>query len=187
MKKLTIALMSLTLLQGCAAVVVAGVGAGAASVNDRRTIGAQVDDQNIEIKAHALIAQHSELHEMSKIQVVSVNGTVLVVGQAPNKAARDQLINIIKDIKGIRKLHNQIRVGNIADLGTRTTDTWITTKVKTELLASDQLDGTAIKVITEDSEVFLMGLVSAKEADKAVNIARNINGVSRVYKAFETL
>ncbi|NMP15751.1 MULTISPECIES: BON domain-containing protein [unclassified Thalassotalea] len=187
MKKLTIALLSLTMLQGCAAAIIAGVGAGAASVNDRRTIGAQVDDQTIEVKAYTLIADNSELDDVTRVQITSLNGTVLVVGQAPNQNIRNKVIATIKDIQGIRKLHNQIRIGNTTTIGTRTNDTWLTTKVKTELLASDKLDGTAIKVITEDSEVFLMGMVNANEANIAVEIVRNINGVARVYKAFENI
>ncbi|WNC68086.1 BON domain-containing protein [Thalassotalea nanhaiensis] len=187
MKKLAIAMISLTLLQGCAVALVAGIGAGAASINDRRTLGAQVDDQSIEVKAHSLIAEVKELDEKTRVQVVSLNGTVLVVGQSPNKALRTQVINIISGIQGIRKVHNQIRIANKTSYGTRTNDSWLTTKVKTELLASDKIDGTAIKVVTEDSEVFLMGLVKANEANVAVDIVRHVNGVSRVYKAFQTM
>lgn len=187
MKKFAIAIISLTLLQGCAVALVAGIGAGAASINDRRTLGAQVDDQSIEVKAHSLIAENAVLEEQTRVQVVSLNGTVLVVGQSPNKQLRSQVISIISGIQGIRKVHNQIRIGNKTTFGTRTHDSWLTTKVKTELIASDKIDGSAIKVVTEDSEVFLMGLVKAKEANIAVDIVRHVNGVSRVYKAFQTM
>ncbi len=185
MKNVLVALLSATLLQGCAVAVIAGVGAGAASVNDRRTLGSQVDDQTIEVKAHASIAEQELLTEYTQVQVVSLNGTVLIVGQALEQGYKQQVYNIVKDIQGVRKIHNQVRVNKLSSISTRTHDSWLTTKVKTDLLASDNVDATAIKVVTEDSEVFLMGLVSTLEANQAVEIARNINGVSRVYKAFE--
>ncbi|WP_371188088.1 BON domain-containing protein [Thalassotalea maritima] len=187
MKKITIALLTLSLLQGCAVALVAGVGAGAASINDRRTIGAQVDDQAIEVKAYALLADKKLVTDATRVQVTSLNGTVLMVGQAPSEQVRRQIQDTVKGILGIKKIHNQIRVAQKTGLGTRTNDTWLTTKVKTELLASDKIDGTAIKVVTEDSEVFLMGLVNNKEANIAVDIVRNINGVARVYKAFQAI
>ncbi|KGK01199.1 BON domain-containing protein [Thalassotalea sp. ND16A] len=187
MKKIAIALISLTLLQGCAVALLAGAGAGAASYHDRRTLGSQVDDQSIEVKAYSLLADDKALDEQTRIQIVSLNGTVLVVGQAPTKQLKDKVITTISGIQGITKLHNQIRIARLTTMGTRTNDTWLTTKVKTELLASDKIDGTAIKVVTEDSEVFLMGLVKANEANIAVNIVRNVTGVARVYKAFQAI
>lgn len=187
MKKIAITLLSLTLLQGCVVAAGAALGLGAASVNDRRTIGSQVDDQTIEVKAHSLIADNAELDEQTRIQIVSLNGIVLVVGQAPNDTLKNKIISTISGIQGIKKVHNQIRIGKLTSMGTRTNDTWLTTKVKTELIASDKVDGTAIKVVTEDSEVFLMGLVSNNEGNIAVNIVRNVTGVSRVYKAFQSI
>lgn len=187
MKNIAIALISLTLLQGCIVAAGAAIGVGAVSANDRRTIGSQVDDQTIEVKAHSLIAEDVELDEKTRIQIVSLNGFVLVVGQAPNTALKSKLINTISGIQGIKKIHNQIRIGKLSSIGTRTNDTWLTTKVKTELITSDKVDGTAIKVVTEDSEVFLMGLVKTTEGNIAVGIVRNIPGVSKVYKAFQEI
>ena len=185
MKRITILLISLCLLQGCALAVIAGVGAGAASVNDRRTLGSQVDDQSIEVKAYGLVADNEALSNNTNIQVISLNGNVLVVGQAITASDKKKVETLIAGLQGVEKIHNQIRIAKLSTFGTQATDTWITTKVKTELLADERIDGTAIKVISEDSEVFLMGLVNASEANVAVEIARHINGVSRVYKAFE--
>lgn len=185
MKKLILALLATSILQGCAVAVIAGVGAGAASVNDRRTLGAQVDDQTIEIKAHSQIAKDESLVEFTQVQVISLNGTVLIVGQALEESYKQKIDAIIKNIQGVRKVHNQIRINRLTTVSTRTYDSWLTTKVKADFLADKSVDTTAIKVVTEDSEVFLMGLVTNTEANAAVNIARNINGVSRVYKAFE--
>jgi osmotically-inducible protein OsmY len=85
------------------------------------------------------------------------------------------------------RIHNQIRIGNLTSITTQTNDVWLTSKVKSALFSSDEVDGNTIKVITENAEVFLMGLVTKKEADTAINITRNISGVNRVFKAFEYL
>ncbi|WP_371376742.1 BON domain-containing protein [Thalassotalea aquiviva] len=185
MKKIAITLLALTALQGCAVALVGGVAVGAATANDRRTIGAQIDDQSIEVKAYAMMAEDQELDKSTQVQVVSLNGTVLIVGQALSSKDKQKIYSMVNQIQGVKKIHNQIRVARLTSLGTKTHDTWLTTKVKSELLADDRVDGTAIKVVSEDSEVFLMGLVGPKEADVAVDITRHVGGVSRVYKAFE--
>ena len=114
-----------------------------------------------------------------------MNGSILVVGQAPNSFLRDEAMKILKSIDGIVQIHNQIRIGNTVSIGTKSNDVWLTSKVKTALFKSDQLEATNIKVVTENGEVFLMGLVSQLEANEAVEIARNVSGVNRVVKAFE--
>ncbi len=187
MKKIAVVILSISLLQGCALAVVAGVGVGAASYNDRRTFESQVDDQAVELNAHTKISENAELAKNSDVQIVSLNGTVLIVGQAVTPEYREQLFKIVSDVKYTKKVHNQVRIAKLSTFGTKTTDTWLTTKVKTKIIADERLNGLAIKVVTEDSEVFLMGIVNAKEADIAVDIARHVNGVSRVYKAFEMI
>jgi osmotically-inducible protein OsmY len=112
---------------------------------------------------------------------------VLIIGQAPKTYIRDQAIKIVNDIDGVVRIHNQIRIGNLTSITTQTNDVWLTSKVKSALFSSDKVNGDALKVITENAEVFLMGLVTKAEADIAINITRNISGVNRVYKAFEYL
>ena len=117
--------------------------------------------------------------------MVSVNARVLVVGQAPNTYLRDLAIKTLNEVDGIVQLHNQLRIGNTTSIATRTNDVWLTSKVKTALFAADNLNATNIKVVTENGEVFLMGLVKQADANAAVEVARNISGVNRVYKMFE--
>lgn len=183
--KLAAIITAATLLQGCVAAAVVGVVGGATVVADNRTIGAQIDDQRIELDAHAKLANHKGIEENTNLQVTSMNGSVLVVGQAPNTYLRDEAIKTIKSINGVEQIHNQIRIGNKVSVGTKSNDLWLTSKVKTALFKSENLDATNIKVVTENAEVFLMGLVSRTQANEAVNIARNISGVNRVIKAFE--
>jgi osmotically-inducible protein OsmY len=184
-KRSVIVLATLLLLQGCAAAVVAGTASAVTAANDRRTIGSQIDDNNLEIKASIAISEVERLHEYARINVISVNGIVLLVGQVANEEMKNEAQRTIENLAGIRKIHNQLRIGSNIGMTTQTHDSWLTSKVKAQLLATKNISSNNIKVVTENAEVFLMGLVSQAEATQAVNIARNISGVERVIKAFE--
>ena len=185
--KLVALIFTLAVLQGCAAVTVVAITAGASMATDRRSIGNQIDDQSIEIAAYNEITKNKSLSDNTNLHIISVNGSVLIIGQAPTTFLKDQAIKIVNEIEGVVRIHNQIRVGNKTSVTTQTNDAWLTSKVKTALFSNDEVNGKDIKVITENAEVFLMGIVSKKEADVAVNVTRNISGVNRVFKAFEYL
>jgi len=187
MRNTLLIIASLFILQGCAAAIVAGTAGAVTAANDRRTIGSQIDDNNIEIKATLEIKGNDQLAKYSNISVISLNGAVLLLGQAPTEEMKSQAQALIKNIPAIKKIHNQIRISSNVGMTTKTFDTWLTSKVKTMLLTDDNISGTNIKVITENSEVFLMGLVRQSEGSKAVDIARNISGVAKVIKVFEYL
>lgn len=184
-KSIVAIIATAAILQGCVAAAVIGVVGGASVATDNRSLGNQIDDQKIELDAHTKLAASDALSENANLQVVSVNGSVLVVGQAPNSYLRDQAIKLLNEINGVNQLHNQIRISNTTAFTTKTNDIWLTSKVKTALFSSDELDATNIKVITENGEVFLMGLVTKNQADISVDIARNVGGVNRVFKIFE--
>lgn len=185
--KLGAVLLIISVLQGCAAVAVVALTTSASMGTDRRSIGNQIDDQSIEIEAYNEITKNKSLNDNTNLHIISVNGSVLIIGQAPNSYIRDQAMKIMNNINGIVRIHNQIRVGNLTSITTQTNDVWLTSKIKSELFSSDEVNGHTIKVITENAEVFLMGLVTKKEADIAINITRNISGVNRVYQVFEYL
>jgi len=178
-------LMLVCVLQGCAVATVVAVTAGATMVADRRTFGKQIDDQTIEFSAHNELAKQKALSKNANLHVVSMNGTVLIVGQTPNTYLRDLAIKTIENVADIVVIHNQIRIGSTTAVTTKSNDIWLTSRVKTALLANGDVNAKDIKVVTENSEVFLLGLVTKAEANIVVDIARNINGVSRVFKAFE--
>ena len=184
--KLICACILLALLQGCAAAVVAGGATAVTAANDRRTLGAQIDDKNVVLKAQRALADHPATAEGSNINITSYNGVLLLTGQTASEQIRQQAQALVSGIDGVRDVQNQIRLGNNTAMTTRTRDSWISTKVKTQLLADEQVSGLNIKVVTENAEVFLMGLVTEQEAAKAVDIARHVDGVSRVVRAFET-
>lgn len=184
--KLT-AIISLTLLlQACAAAVVAGGASAVTSASDRRTLGSQIDDSSIVVKAERALEENKTLEERAHINVNSYNGILLLTGQAPSQELVELATSLVQPIQGVKDVQNQIRVGNPISFTTRSRDSWITTRVKSMLVGDKEISALNIKVVTENGEVFLMGLVSSTEADKAVEIARHVNGVSRVIKAFET-
>ena len=178
-------LMLISALQGCAVATVVAVTAGATMVADRRSFSKQIDDQSIEFTAHNELAKQKALTKNTNLHVISMNGTVLVIGQAPNTYLRDLAIKTIQDVADIVTIHNQIRIGSTISVTTKSNDIWLTSKVKSALLTNSGVNAKDVKVVTENAEVFLLGLVTKEEADIVVEITRNISGVSRVYKAFE--
>jgi len=183
--RFSVCLIAATTLQGCIAAAVVGVAGGATMASDNRTVGAQIDDQQIELTGYARLAKHQGINENANLQIVSMNGSILLVGQVPNTYLRDEAIKILKSVNRVQQIHNQVRIGNEISIATKSNDIWLTSKIKTALFSSDHLDALNIKVVTENAEVFLLGLVSQQEANEAVNIARNISGVNRVIKVFE--
>lgn len=174
-----------TLMQGCATAIVAGTMTAVSAANDPRTIGSQIDDNNIEVKAASELSKDDGIDKHTNLNVVSYDGTVLVVGQAPNQFLIDSALKIIKKIPGVRNVHNQIKIGTPASFSTQSNDVWITTKVKADLLTDESVKGHNIKVVTENKEVFLMGVVTPEQAGKAALIASKVAGVERVIKVFQ--
>jgi osmotically-inducible protein OsmY len=183
--KLASILMLAATIQGCAVATVVAITTGASMATDRRSVGNQIDDQSIEFSAHNELAKQKSLTDNTNLHIVSVNASVLIVGQAPNTYLRDLAVKTVTQVKGINQVHNQIRIGSTTSITTQTNDIWLTSKVKSALFASDKINGKDIKVITENGEVFLLGLVTKEEANTAIDITRNISGVSRVFNAFE--
>lgn len=185
MKRLLPLLLIPLFLSGCAGIVAVGAVGGAVMVNDERPLRTQLDDTNADFKIASALAKHDDIKNQTHIIGIVMNGDTLLIGQAPNDMLRDKAIRIVKSLHLGGKIHNQINIGNPTSFTTRSNDTWITTKVKGRMLNVDGLDMTKIKVITENGEVYLMGLVSQKEANIAIDIARNTSGVRKVISVFE--
>lgn len=185
LKKTFLILACASALQGCTVAAVVAIAGGASVAADNRTIGKQIDDQRIEVYAHNELTKIEEISDNTNLQVVSVNGSVLVVGQALNTRLRDLAIKTVSNINGVLKVHNQIRIGNLVSSTTKSNDLWLTSKVKASLLANKEVKSNDVKVVTENGEVFLMGLLDENKVDVIVDVTRNIKGVNRVYKMFE--
>lgn len=187
MPRLLLLLLLSQLLAACAApVVVGGAAAGGAAVaHDRRSTGTMVDDEGIELKALNAIGNDAQLSEQCHINVTSFNGIVLLTGEAPTGALRDQVLRLARKQPKVRRVLNEITLAKPSPLSRRAKDSWLTAKVKTKLLGADGLDGTRIKVVSENGTVFLMGLVTRDEAATAVKVTKQTDGVTRVVRAFE--
>jgi osmotically-inducible protein OsmY len=171
-------------LSGCVTAMVGATAMGISAATDSRTVGTQVDDSTIEIRVIAALKEQEQFNS-SRIRVVGFNGAILLIGQVPSPALRDFAAKLARDSRGVARVHNELRVQEVISLGTISNDTWLTSRIKTKLLADDNVQGGRVKVVTENSEVFLMGLINAQEAAVAVDLARNTNGVTRVIDAFE--
>ena len=150
-----------------------------------RTVGSYIDDEVIETLSMVNLAKGSEQMKATNVSVTSYNGVVLLTGQAPSDAARSEAEQIVSQVRKVRKIHNEIKLSGVSSALARTNDTWLTTKVKAELLTNESVEGSRIKVVTDSSTVYLMGLVSPQEADTAISIVRGIPGVEKIVKVFE--
>ncbi len=152
-----------------------------------RTLGRLIEDENIETKALVNIHDANEDFDHTNIKVVSYNGYVLIAGQVANQALKDQATRVIKEVRGVRRIYNELEIAAPSSAMTRTSDTWITTKVKSFLLGNFDIEGTRVKVVTEDGVVYLMGLATPEEAERIAAEAADIGGVQKVVKLFELL
>jgi osmotically-inducible protein OsmY len=181
---LLILLISLINLSGCVPVVIgAGAAAGYSTLEDRRTTGAQIEDESIEVRASNRINDRfgSRVH----VNVTSYNRIALVTGEVPDGQARDEVEKIVRAVPNVRDVTNDLQLAGISSLGSRANDSYITTKVRGRLLDTKRTKAVHVKVVTEAAVVYLMGVVTEPEADEVVEIVRNTGGVRKVVKAFE--
>ncbi|OMO21911.1 BON domain-containing protein [Vibrio lentus] len=182
-KLISVSLLTLS-LSGCAGIFIAGAATTANLVTDTRTTKEIWNDNNIEFEV-AAITNKQPYRGNVRITASSYRGSVVLMGQATTDSERRAFENQAKDVAGVESIHNQVRVKEPLTISAISNDSWITTKVKSALLANADLNGIKVKVITEDSEVFLLGLVSRDHADIATEVARNVSGVKQVIRAFE--
>lgn len=181
-------LISALLLQGCVGAVVVGSAAvGTKAATDPRTVGTQVDDGTLELRVNSALSKDQQLKKEARVNVTAYQGKVLLTGQAPNTELTSRAKQIAIGVEGATEVFNEIRPGQPIGLGTASSDTWITTKVRSQLLGSDQVKSSNVKVTTENGEVFLMGLVTAREGQAAADIASRVSGVKHVTTAFTLL
>jgi len=184
-QQLIISLVLCLTLSGCLGGAFIAGAAATAVVYDRRAFDAMRDDVYITRMAYQKINSDHKLKHESRVVVASFNRIVLVVGQVPDEQAKIQVQEIIDDIKSVKRIYNEITVtGSVSPL-TRSSDTWITTKVKTQMLSTKGLHSSQIKVVSENGTVYLMGLVTRRQAQLASDVASRVSGVQRVVKLFE--
>ncbi|AVH31265.1 BON domain-containing protein [Vibrio fluvialis] len=177
-------LVTLMTLSGCAGLFIAGAATTVNIATDPRTTQEIWKDSNLELEVTGLSNKPPFQNQM-RITASSFRGTVILIGQSRTPELLDQFVAQVQKLKDVKELHNQVKIKAPLSFGEISNDSWITTKVKSALLAKSELNGVKVSVITEDREVYLLGYISREHANIATDVARNISGVKQVIRAFE--
>jgi osmotically-inducible protein OsmY len=186
MAVLAAAVTSATLMGACAPLLIGGAMVGTAlSVTDRRTSGAQLEDQAIELKAISRVREAAGGE--ANVSVTSYNRTVLLTGEVPSEAARTAAEQAVARIENVRATVNELAVLGTTTLSARSNDAILSSKVKASFVDAKDLQANAFKVVAERGTIYLMGRVTEREANRATERARATSGVVKVVKVFEIL
>lgn len=182
---LTFALLALTVpaLQGCFPVVAGGIAAGVLAIDDRRTLATQAEDKTIFAKAETRISER--LGNKANVNITSFNRRVLLTGEVPDEQTRVEAERIVGGVENVAIVVNELQVAGISSLTARTNDAIITSKVKGNFVDDRDIQANAFKVVTEAGVVYLMGLVTRAEGDRAAAVAARTSGVKQVVKVFD--
>lgn len=178
-----LALIAALALAGCAAVIGAGGLAAVSTLEDRRSTGTQLDDSAIESRAGTRIGER--IGERGHINVTAFNRSVLLTGEAWDEATRAEVEKVVSEVPNVRSVTNEVQVAGLSSATSRANDTAITARVKGRFMNVQGLSPLHVKVVTEAGVVYLLGLVTEAEADKATDLARSTSGVRKVVKVFE--
>jgi osmotically-inducible protein OsmY len=175
-------LASTLVLQGCFTLAATGIGATVLMVDDRRSSGIYIEDENIEWKARArLLDRFNDAH----VNVTSYNLSLLLTGEVPGEQMKKDIEQAVRDIASVKNVNNELAVAGNASLASRSSDTLITTNTKARFINNGKFSTNHVKVVTEAGTVYLMGVVTREEGDAAAELARTTSGVARVVKVFE--
>jgi osmotically-inducible protein OsmY len=173
-------------LSGCFGLAVTGAAVGTMAVLDRRSLGAQTEDQAIELHGLRELNEGINNGGTGSISITSFNRRVLLSGQSDTAETRKKAEEIVRTrVPNIKDIFNEVEVVGTVDFITRTKDSGLTATVKTGLVRERSLSANAIKVVTERSTVYLMGVVTNEEAERAAIISSRVSGVTRVVTLFE--
>ncbi len=184
--KVITGLMAALLLSGCVTALVAGVVITTVDViHDRRTVGEYIDDGAIEVTARNIKRLDSTLRKAARVKVQSWNGILLMTGEIADQETKQVLVSKFSNIRGVRQVVDETTIDKKTPILKRTNDVWIANKVKSRMVLKTGIDANRIKVISTRGTVYLMGIVTESEAQKATEIAQTTRGVKRVVKVFE--
>lgn len=173
-------------LSGCVALVGGGAVMAGMSAADRRTTGTQVEDEGIELRASNRIAE--VLGDKAHINVTSYNRQVLLTGEAGHESDRQTIEKLVREHASVRNVFNEAVVAPFTStLGQRSKDALITAQVKASLLDAKDIQASAFKVVTENKVVYLMGIVTPREAKRGAEVARGVNDVAKVVRVLEVI
>jgi osmotically-inducible protein OsmY len=173
-------------LAGCAPLIVGGAVVGGTLIaTDRRTSGAQLEDEGIELRSANRLRE--ALLERAHVNVNSYNRQVLLTGEVPTEADKQRAQEVVSRVENVRSIVNELAVLGNTNLTSRSSDSLVTGRVKASFVDAKDLYANAFKVVTERGTVYLMGRVTQREAGRATDIARTTPGVQRVVRVLEII
>ncbi|WP_439327448.1 division/outer membrane stress-associated lipid-binding lipoprotein [Lonepinella sp. BR2357] len=187
LKKLGLLLTASVMLQGC---VVLGLGGAAVATKvgtDPRTVGSQVDDETLELKVYDAVTKDEQIKAEGRVVVVSYSNRILLLGQVPEESLKEVATGLAKGVENVGDVYNEMRTGSPISATQKAQDSWITTKIKSNMLLDSAVKTTDVKVITENNEVFLLGNVTQDQGSAAAEVARKVSDVKKVVKVFKYL
>ncbi|WP_439257881.1 division/outer membrane stress-associated lipid-binding lipoprotein [Lonepinella sp. BR2271] len=187
LKKLGLLLTASVMLQGC---VVLGLGGAAVATKvgtDPRTVGSQVDDETLELKVYDAVTKDEQIKAEGRVVVVSYSNRILLLGQVPEESLKEVATGLAKGVENVGDVYNEMRTGSPISAAQKAQDSWITTKIKSNMLLDSAVKTTDVKVITENNEVFLLGNVTQDQGSAAAEVARKVSDVKKVVKVFKYL
>ena len=177
------ALLATQLFAGCAPLVLGGAVVGGMMAADRRTSGAQLEDQSIELKALNRIKE--TVGDRAHVSATSFNRMVLLTGEVPTEQDKQAIELAVSRIANVKSIVNEVAVMNKSSLGSRSNDVILAGKIKATFVDARDIQANAFKVVTERGIVYLMGIVTEREANRGSDLARSVSGVQKVVRVFE--
>ena len=174
-------------LTGCAEAIIGGLATGGVIANDKRTLGATVEDQQIEMAARKIARNHPEITAGLHLSFTSYNRVLLITGQVIDGSRKTKLDDLLRAIPNLRRIHNELTVAAPNSWPNRVSDSYLTAKVKSRLTLEKGINPNRYKVVSENGRVFLLGLCSRKDGDHATLVARKTAGVQSVVTLYEYL
>jgi len=183
--KVVLAAIVASQLTACGILAVGGVAAGASVMADRRTPGVQAIDNGIELEANAALSKR--FGDSAHISVTSFNQKVLLTGEAKDADVKGEAGAYVKAMKNARSVFNELIIGPNSSYTARANDTYLESKIKTQMIFTEKLPSNSMAIVAEGSNVYLMGILTQGEADLAKKVASNTNGVKEVFVYFDII
>ncbi|MCC7311892.1 MAG: BON domain-containing protein [Sulfuritalea sp.] len=181
--RLAALVICIPLLGGCVGAAVVGAGAGALMIADRRTSEVYIADQGLELRANSRISE--KYGDKVHVNATSYNRMMLLTGEVPTAEIKADVEKIAAGVTDVKSVANELAIAAPSSFGTRSNDSYITSKVKARFIDTGKFSANVVKVVTEAGVVFLLGIVTQAEADAAVEVARTTGGVLKVVRVFE--
>jgi osmotically-inducible protein OsmY len=178
-------LSAVTLLQACIPLAITAVGAGVLVASDRRSTATQAVDQEIGFKAGSAI--RSNMNDQVHINITSYNRMVLLTGEVATEAEKKQAEELVGKIVNVRSVVNELQIGAATGIKSRSNDVFINGKIKASFVDAKDIFANSFKIVVENSDVFLLGVVTEREANRAAEIASRVVGVNKVVKVMEII